>query len=97
MSNVYRKIPVKIRAVQWKGDNIDELSQFCPSVREAHTVNNMLMLDTLEGVMYVQVNDYVIQGVHGEFYPCKPDIFRCTYERLNEFDQVIDFEEDVLI
>jgi hypothetical protein len=97
MSNVYRKIPVKIKAVQWKGDNFAELSEFCPSVREARTVNNMLMLDTLEGVMYVQVNDYVIQGVRGEFYPCKPDIFRCTYERINEFDQVIDFEEDVLI
>ena len=42
-----------------------------------------LLIDTLEGVMKARVDDYIIKGVHGEFYPCKPDIFNETYEDLN--------------
>ena len=42
-----------------------------------------LLIDTLEGVMKARVGDYIIKGVHGEFYPCKPDIFNETYEDLN--------------
>ena len=42
--------------------------------------NPVLKIPTLEGVMTAQVGDYIIKGVHGEFYPCKPDIFKETYE-----------------
>ena len=42
-----------------------------------------LLIDTLEGVMKARVDDYIIKGVHGVFYPCKPDIFNETYEDLN--------------
>ena len=43
-----------------------------------------LEIDTLEGTMEVSPHDYVIRGVHGEFYPCKPDIFAATYEAVDE-------------
>jgi hypothetical protein len=42
-----------------------------------------LVIPTLEGNMLAVENDYVIKGVHGEFYPCKPDIFKETYEAVN--------------
>lgn len=43
-----------------------------------------LFIDTLEGTHYVSVGDYIIRGVQGELYPCKPDIFRETYEEVEE-------------
>lgn len=44
--------------------------------------NPYLKIETLEGIMKVSVGDYIIKGVNGEFYPCKPDIFEKTYERV---------------
>lgn len=41
-----------------------------------------LAIDTLEGTMYASLGDYVIRGVKGEFYPCKPDIFELTYDKV---------------
>ena len=41
-------------------------------------------IETLEGTMYADVNDYIIKGINGEFYPCKPDIFAKTYDEVNE-------------
>lgn len=43
----------------------------------------VLKITTLEGIMTAQVGDYIIRGVHGELYPCKPDIFKETYEATN--------------
>ena len=43
-----------------------------------------LLIDTLEGQMHASPGDYIIKGVHGEFYPCKPDIFVETYEKVSE-------------
>jgi hypothetical protein len=40
-----------------------------------------LPINTLEGVVTAQIGDWIIKGVNGEFYPCKPDIFEKTYER----------------
>lgn len=45
---------------------------------------NDLYIETLEGVMHAEPGDYIIKGVNGEFYPCKPDIFEKTYERVEE-------------
>lgn len=44
--------------------------------------NPYLKIETLEGIMKASVGDYIIKGVNGEFYPCKPDIFEKTYERV---------------
>ena len=47
---------------------------------------NKLYIKTLEGVMEAKVGDYVIKGINGEFYPCKPDIFEKTYEKIEDDD-----------
>lgn len=46
--------------------------------------NPYLKIETLEGIMKASVGDYIIKGVNGEFYPCKPDIFEKTYERVTD-------------
>ena len=90
--NVYRKVPVKIKAIKWDGTNFGKIALFCNKIVQANPNKAELLIDTLEGSMKVSLGDYIIQGVHGEYYPCKPDIFKKTYERLNQFDEVIDFE-----
>lgn len=87
----YRKKPVVIDAVQFTGtkDNFDELLKFTGSgvimweERFGDTVNS-IGIKTLEGTMKASVNDFIIKGVNGEYYPCKPDIFEKTYEIENE-------------
>ena len=81
----YRKKPVviEIEAVQWTGENFDEIKKFCPNLVYHGTVgeeNDCLLIETLEGGMRARVDDFIIQGVKGEFYPCKLDIFEATYE-----------------
>lgn len=90
----YRKKPVVIEAIQWTGLNLEEIKAFVGESLEyeydiidtawkagigAPCVN--MKIKTLEGDMYADKGDYVIKGVNGEFYPCKPDIFEKTYER----------------
>lgn len=74
----FRKKPVVVDAVQWDGHNADEISKFLDT--PAIVINKKIRLKTLEGTMYADVKDWVIKGVQGEFYPCKPDIFEKTYE-----------------
>ena len=80
----YRKKPVVIEAVQWDGSNVDEvlgLTLCSGSVRRGlGSQNSVLFIDTLEGTMRADRNDWIIKGVKGELYPCKPDIFAATYE-----------------
>jgi hypothetical protein len=79
----YRKKPVVIRAIQWTGDNRKEIFDFCDKCyfnTSFETGELHLKIQTLEGNMEASEGDYVIQGVQGEFYPCKPDIFEKTYE-----------------
>lgn len=84
----YRKKPVEIEALQFLDDvdRITELSNFIDDqdlrVSYKDPKNPKLLLKTLEGVMEASVGDYIIRGVHGEFYPCKPDIFKETYEEV---------------
>lgn len=92
----YRKKPVVVEAVQWTGSNLEEIRNFVGSdlIEEyveffdiKRTLNKMLVdiaIDTLEGTMRVDYGDYIIKGVQGEFYPCKPDIFEQTYEEVIE-------------
>lgn len=81
----YRKKPVVIEAIQFLDDakRISELQEFAGKdlrVDYSNKDNPVLKIDTLEGTMTASVGDYVIKGVNGEFYPCKPDIFEKTYE-----------------
>ena len=51
-----------------------------PVVIEAYQTNTEMIIHTLEGDMLASIGDYIITGVDGEQYPCKPDIFEKTYE-----------------
>jgi hypothetical protein len=75
----FRKKPVVIEAVQWTGKNNNEIADFYPDVCGALGTPD-LFVSTLEGDMRVSVGDWIIKGIKGEFYPCKPDIFAATYE-----------------
>lgn len=91
----YRKLPVEIEAFQmtkerrwdnsewpnwlhlaWQMENIKPGALWC----EVQAPHEELFITTLEGVMEITWNDWIIQGVQGELYPCKPDIFAHTYE-----------------
>lgn len=81
MSGRYRKKPVVIDAVQWDGNNYAELRSFIGDSLDAQwSVGGYCFINTLEGRMNAYVGDWIIRGVQGEFYPCKPDIFEATYE-----------------
>ena len=77
---IVRKKPVIVEAVQWIGDNFVEIDNFITSYHETYPKDGVIFINTLEGVMKASLNDYIIKGVDGEFYPCKPDIFEKTYE-----------------
>ena len=75
----FRKKPVVIEAVQYDG-TLQSLEAFnIPSVSQ-YLGSDTAQIETLEGVMTARVGDWIIKGVKGEFYPCKPDIFEATYE-----------------
>ena len=57
-----------------------------PVIIKAYKTNKELFLDTLEGVMRADKGDYIIEGIVGELYPCKPDIFKKTYEEIKSLD-----------
>lgn len=82
----YVKKPVVIEAIRWTGNNIEELEEFALNENDIDlfSFGATLEIKTLEGVMTVSDGDYIIKGVNGEFYPCKPDIFKKTYEPYNE-------------
>ena len=81
----YRKKPVEVEAIQYTGENLPEIINFVG--RNLRVRGNLVVIFTLEGDMIVSELDYIIKGVKGEFYPCKPDIFEKTYERvINEAD-----------
>lgn len=82
---LYRKKPVVIEAVQWNGSNMTEIAEFSKgSKRYIEFAGNICRIETLEGIMTANLGDYIIKGVKGEFYPCKPDIFKETYEEALE-------------
>jgi len=79
---LYRKRPVTIEAVQWHGDNLEEIVAFAGDDVFWDVDSQTLRVGTLEGVMVASQGDFVIKGIDGEFYPCKPGIFQATYEPL---------------
>jgi hypothetical protein len=79
----FRKKPVVIDAVRYTGNNMMDVLKFTGSeeISEDFT-GTAIEIKTLEGVMTAQKGDWIIKGVKGEFYPCKPDIFEATYEKV---------------
>jgi hypothetical protein len=88
MANQYRKRPVVIEAVRWTGDNLAEIKQFTAQLNKAGISSDaggsFIVIPTLEGNMSANVGDWIIKGVAGEFYPCKPYIFDRTYEKVTD-------------
>jgi len=91
----FRKKPVVIEAIQWNGNsNRKEICDFVGKElkTELHSETAYLagksaplfglIIPTLEGEMTASAGDWIIKGVNGEFYPCKPDIFSKTYEQI---------------
>jgi hypothetical protein len=86
----FRKKPVVIEAVQWTGDNLREVIDFTWLHRSADKWSwdeyvevvhrSGLKIFTLEGPLMASIGDWIIRGVAGEFYPCKPAIFAATHE-----------------
>ena len=79
---MYVKKPVVVEAIQWTGNNTQEIDVFTESqfLEVERNGVRMLAIFTLEGTMEARIDDWIIKGVNGEFYPCKPDIFDKTYE-----------------
>lgn len=86
----YRKKPIVIEARQFRANDWTEQSRVADwcngKLRGLHldAALRVIQIDTLEGEMEGQVGDYIIKGVEGEFYPCKPGIFEATYEAVTE-------------
>lgn len=94
----YKKKPVIIDAIQVSARNFDRICDFMGCTPEQY-LNPMFDIDefgdsrdpylgvyveTLEGKMLANIGDMIIKGVNGEFYPCKPDIFNKTYEKVKD-------------
>lgn len=85
----YRKKPIVIEARRFDSEdlNIQEwLADWCKGKLcgiKLPAKDRVIKIDTLEGEIEASYGDWIIKGVKGEFYPCKPDIFELTYERVN--------------
>ena len=91
----YVKKPVEVEAVEWTGQNLEEIKQFVGDKLEywyndtawevgKGPVTISIKIKSLGGDHCVSYGDLIIEGVNGEFYPCKPDIFWKTYTRVYE-------------
>ena len=101
----YRKKPVEIQAVLLSEDNAADVAAWCGG--EIKSMKNLqnpwkkrgpvgVDINTLEGTMLAEFGDYVIRGIQGEFYPCKPDIFLASYDEINAPAAADQPEEDRL-
>jgi hypothetical protein len=93
MVRQFRKKPIVIEARQLNGNTFHDVrrwinesgktGEWCWDPDDDHfIVERYLNIDTLEGYMKAQDGDWIIKGIKGEFYPCKPDIFEATYEEV---------------
>lgn len=73
-----RKKPVVIEGVRYTGTNFEEIEKFVGG--DAEFRNGELIVATLEGPLHASTGDWILKGVKGEFYPCKPDILEATYD-----------------
>ena len=87
MIKTFVKKPLKVKAVQWTGDNYEELADFIGHVRSAYHLNDeYVIIGTLEGDCCLRNGDWIIRGVNGEIYLYESDIFEKTYEEVKTND-----------
>lgn len=92
---IFRKKPVEIEARQLGSKSFDHMQELVAWINEAYGLKqspawhdgNGINIQTLEGTMRADVGDWIIRGVKGEHYPCKPDIFEATYEAVIDVDR----------
>lgn len=83
MIKTFVKKPVKVRAVQWTGDNYEEIADFVGHISFPYSLDkDSVIISTLENNYYARKGDWIIRGINGEFYLCEPDIFEKTYEEV---------------
>lgn len=88
----FMKKPVVIEAFQYNGDLMDSNGEYyVPEWASAANTAGVLFYEgpelyikTMEGALHASVGDYIIKGVEGELYPCKPDIFGKTYQSIDD-------------
>ena len=82
----YRTKLCEIEAIKWDGNNFKEIAEFTNHKATMQLMyssrNYELVIDTLEGTMMANVGDFIIKGLRGEFYPCKPDVFHKKYDEI---------------
>lgn len=78
----FRKKPVVIEAIQLTPFNLEAIEEFVGG--DLANTSGGVVIATLEGAMHASVGDWIIRGVQGEFYPCKPDVFEQTYEEASD-------------
>lgn len=96
-SKKYVKKPVVIDALQWTGENFIDMCNFLENAKNDYILNvgsnfywdparvkGGLIIKTLEGEHLASIDDFIIKGIKGEFYPCKPDVFEATYAEVAE-------------
>lgn len=92
----YRKKPVVVDAFRWTGgpDQTEDPEWIIEQIRAGNVafVVGAMIIKTLEGTMRAEAGDYIIRGIKGEIYPCKPDIFEATYEPVMERDEATYFD-----
>lgn len=87
----FRKKPVEIEAVQYTVTNINEIWDWAGAdvVYGPTETNTSAYITTLEGRMEAKPGDWIIRGVQGEFYPCKPSVFQKTYEAVEDQSDLV--------
>lgn len=85
----FRKKPVVIEAMQWDGSatSANAIAKWVDQPWGVDPSRTVLEVPTLEGLMQASKGDWIIRGVKGEFYPCKPDVFAATYEAVDSDDR----------
>lgn len=105
----YMKKPVVIEAIQWTKENDVELEHWLSKEKSVELeiddhlyvagvgapYISKIQIKTLEGTMEASYSDYIIKGINGEIYPCKPDIFEKTYEQSKKYLKWEDLEEEL--
>lgn len=86
MVKTFVKKPIQVQAIQWTGDNYEELVDFVGNVMFPYSFKDEVIIETLEGEVIASRSDWIIRGIDGKFYLCDPDIFEKTYEEVKNND-----------
>jgi len=80
---MFRAKPVTIEAIEFTGTNFGDVTKFVAGASVSYNlIKQQVVIHSLEGMMVASAWDWIIKGTAGEFYPCKPDVFRAKYEQV---------------